>query len=92
METSKALMNLLTQIQDREQEISDIRQEIKDAIEQFCEEFEEFEPRGVKEGIKFFKKLTKDQSSTVDLETQRERIIDLLMNGNQVLITDGNQE
>ena len=84
MDEAQRLLGLFEQIANREQEISDIRQEIKDAIEQFVEEFDTYEAKVIRDGYRFFKKLAKDKSSTVDAEVQREKIIDLLMTGRQV--------
>lgn len=84
MEEGKRVLGLFEQIANREEEIRDIRSEIKDAIEQFCEEFDNYEPKVIREAYRFFKKLAKDKSEAMDVEIQREKLIELLTSSNTV--------
>lgn len=79
MSEEQGILNLFEQIANREEEIRETRQEIKDAIEQFCEEFDQFEPKVIKDGYRFFKKLAKDKSTATDEEFQRDKIVELLI-------------
>jgi spore coat polysaccharide biosynthesis predicted glycosyltransferase SpsG len=80
-EQKRKLLGLFDQLQTDEEQIREVRQEMKDAIALFCEENEkkEFEPKAVKDAYKFFKKITKDKSETMDLEYQRDKIVELLV-------------
>lgn len=73
------IIYLFESIANAESDISAIRQEIKDSIEKFCEENDEFEAKVVKETYRFFKRLAKDKSSTVDQEFQRDKLVELLI-------------
>lgn len=74
-----AILQLFEQVVEREGEIKDLRIEIKDAFENFCEEHEQFQPKTMKEGYRFFKKLAKDKSSCVDEEFQRDKVVEILI-------------
>lgn len=84
MEEGKRILGLFEQLANREEEMRDIRAEMKDAIDQFCEEFDNFEPKVVREAYRFFKKLAKDKSEAMDVEIQREKLIELLVDSNTV--------
>ena len=74
------LLNLFSELSDREDSIKSIRQEMKDAIEIFCEEHDECEIKSVKEAYRVYKKFTKDRTEAVNQEFQRDKLVDILMN------------
>lgn len=78
-EAQTTIMELFEQLLGREEEIKELREEMKDAISQFCEQYDQFEVKQIKEGFRFFKKLAKDKSSTMDMEFQRDKIVELLI-------------
>jgi hypothetical protein len=82
MSEEQGILQLFERLSERDEEIKDLREEMKDAISMFCEEFEQFEPKAIKDGYRFFKKLAKDKSSTVDAEFQRDKIVELLIGSN----------
>lgn len=85
MSEAEGILSLFERLVERDEEIKDLRLEMKDAIEQFCEEHDQFEPKAIKEGYRFFKKLGKDKSSTVDAEFQRDKIVELLIGSNKAV-------
>jgi hypothetical protein len=79
MSEKQAILTLFERMLERDEEIKDIREEQKDAIAEFCEENSKFEPKAIKDGYRFFKKLGKDGSSARDEEYQRDKIVELLI-------------
>lgn len=73
------ILTLFENLADREQTIKELRAEIKESIEDFCEEYNDFEPKAVKEAYKVFKNLSKDKSATTDQEFQRDKIVEILI-------------
>ena len=79
MEDAKIIFNLFEDLANLDEEIKEMRADIKERVEAFCENNDEFEPKAIKEAYRFFKKLTKDKSSTVDEEFQRDKLVELLI-------------
>ena len=73
------IIGLFSEIADREEEIKSLREEIKESIESFCEEHDDYEKKAIKDAYKFFKNLSKDKTTAVDTEFQRDKIVDLLI-------------
>ena len=59
--------------------MKDLKEEIKDSISTFCEENDQYEPKAIKNGYKFFKKLTNDHQEAVSEEFMRDKIVELLI-------------
>ena len=78
-DVKQAVINLFEQMFTREDEIKDLHTEIKDSLNIFCEEHEEFDPKALKDGYKFFKKLIKDSSQARGDEFVRDKIVELLI-------------
>ena len=78
-EIKQKMMTLFEEIAIKENDISEVKTEIKESIDLFCNNNQEFRPKNIKEGYRFFKKLCKDKTVTVDNEFQRDKIIDILI-------------
>jgi len=75
---AKKVLNIFAEMEEQNEELKSIKSDQKDMIALFCEENEDYTPKQIKAGYKYFLKFVKDRSQLTEDELEREKMIELI--------------
>lgn len=75
---TKKIVTVFLEMAEQNEEIKEIKADQKEMLELFCEQSEQWTPKQIKVGFKYYTQLIKDRGAATEAELEREKIIEVI--------------
>ena len=79
-EEAKKIIKIFSEMEEMKQDVKDINTSLKEMLELFCEQNDNYSPKQIKTGYKFFVKHQKNKQALTLDELERDKMIEIIEN------------